>query len=90
MSKEAEIRLRVTPELKRQATEVFSTWGLNLTDAITVFLAQSVRVGGMPFELRRLPTPRLENSEILPPAPGHTSTVLPADWDDDAEDYSGY
>ena len=53
MAKTANISLRTEPELKEQAEKLYASFGLSLSDAITVFLAQSVNVGGLPFDLRR-------------------------------------
>ena len=55
--------IRIDPELKKAADEVFSDLGLNLTTAITLFLKASVRYDGIPFELRRIET--LEMKQVL-------------------------
>ena len=55
--------IRIDPELKKAADEVFSDLGLNLTTAITLFLKVSVRYDGIPFELRRIET--LEMKQVL-------------------------
>ena len=55
--------IRIDPELKKAADEVFSDLGLNLTMAITLFLKASVRYDGIPFELRRIET--LEMKQVL-------------------------
>ncbi len=44
------IQSRVSPELKQQAEAVFSALGLSTSDAIRMFLQQSVNVGGLPFQ----------------------------------------
>lgn len=38
-----------------KATEVYSYWGLSLSDAINVFLIKSIEIGGLPFEMRSKP-----------------------------------
>lgn len=48
----AEIRTRITPDLKEQATEVLSTCGLNVSDAVRLFLTRVVTEGGIPFAIR--------------------------------------
>ena len=48
--------LRIDNDLKRQSEVLFSELGMNLTTAINVFLRQSVREGGFPFQVR-LETP---------------------------------
>ena len=44
--------IRLDPEIKAQAEETFSMFGLNLSEAITVFLHKAIRENGFPFELR--------------------------------------
>ena len=43
--------IRIDAELKRQAEELFSELGMNLTTAFTVFVRQAIREGGIPFEV---------------------------------------
>lgn len=44
--------LRTDAELRRQSELIFNELGMSLTAAINAFLKQSVRVGGMPFDMR--------------------------------------
>ena len=44
--------VRIDPEVKEQANEVFEELGLSLSAAINVFLKAVVREGGMPFDMR--------------------------------------
>ena len=53
------VQARVPPELKRQAEAVFSAIGLKTSDAIRMFLQQSVNSGGLPFQ----PVARQPNAE---------------------------
>ena len=48
----AEVRTRISPDLKNQATEVLSHCGLNVSDAVRLFLKQVVSHGGLPFEVK--------------------------------------
>jgi DNA-damage-inducible protein J len=50
--KSAEIRSRIEPELKEGATRVLADCGLNLSDAIRLFLRQVVINNGLPFEIK--------------------------------------
>ena len=50
MPKTANINLRIEPEVKSKADEVFSSLGLSVTDAINVFLHASIMEGGFPFQ----------------------------------------
>jgi DNA-damage-inducible protein J len=39
-------------ELKKQAEQLFTELGMNMTTAFNVFVRQSVRQGGIPFEIK--------------------------------------
>ncbi len=53
MLKTASINLRVNPEVKANAQALFASFGLSVTDAIQIFLHQSLLVGGLPFEVKQ-------------------------------------
>lgn len=44
-------QMRINPEVKQRAEEVFSTYGLSLTDAVNIFIQQSLNEKGLPFLL---------------------------------------
>ena len=44
--------VRMDSEIKKQCEALYGELGMNLTTAINVFLRQSIRVGGFPFEVR--------------------------------------
>ncbi len=46
------IQARVSPPLKHQAEELFAAMGLSVSDAVRLFLQQSVNEGGLPFQPR--------------------------------------
>ena len=48
--KNVNVTLRVDEDLKKQADVLFSELGMNLTTAFNVFLRQSVREQGIPFQ----------------------------------------
>lgn len=50
MPKTVNINLRIEPEVKAKADDVFSSLGLSVTDAINVFLHASIMEGGFPFQ----------------------------------------
>lgn len=50
---------RLDNDVKSQSEAVFNELGMNLTTAINVFLRESIRVGGFPFDVR-LSKPNLE------------------------------
>ena len=52
MASTTNFSVRMDSEIKKQSESLFSELGMNLTTAINVFLRQSLRVGGFPFEVR--------------------------------------
>lgn len=46
------ISIRMDSDLKVQAEELFSELGMNLSTAFNIFVRQSLREGGIPFEIR--------------------------------------
>ena len=47
----AQVNIRIDDELKNQADNIFEELGLNMTTAFTMFLRQTIRQGGIPFEI---------------------------------------
>lgn len=54
--KTANYNIRLNPTIKAKAEETFAEFGLNLSEAINVFLHMSIKKHGFPFELVN-PTP---------------------------------
>lgn len=46
------MNIRMDSEIKRQAQELFSQFGLDMTTAINMFLRQAIREQGIPFQLK--------------------------------------
>jgi len=46
------LNVRIDADLKKQSEEIFNELGLNMSTALTVFLRQSVRSRGIPFDMR--------------------------------------
>ena len=44
--------IRMDPELKKQADALFNALGMNLSTAFNIFVRQSLREGGIPFEIK--------------------------------------
>ena len=44
--------VRLNPEIKAKAEEVFAVFGMNLSDAINIFLHKSILEHGLPFEVQ--------------------------------------
>lgn len=53
MAKTASLNIRIDPETKRGAEILFGSFGITVTDAVNMFLRQSLMVGGLPFELKQ-------------------------------------
>ena len=53
--------IRLDPNIKSQAEATFAEFGLNLSEAINVFLHTSIKWRGFPFEVRELKP----NAELL-------------------------
>ncbi|WP_019532889.1 type II toxin-antitoxin system RelB/DinJ family antitoxin [Paenibacillus ginsengihumi] len=45
------INIRMDEDLKKEAEALFSELGLNMTTAVNIFVRQSLRQGGIPFEI---------------------------------------
>ena len=44
-------QMRMNPEIKQRAEQLYATYGLNLTEAINIFIQQSHNEEGLPFLL---------------------------------------
>ncbi|MGF0033873.1 type II toxin-antitoxin system RelB/DinJ family antitoxin [Bariatricus sp. SGI.154] len=53
MAKTANINIRIDPETKSSAEELFASFGITITDAINIFLRKSLMEGGLPFEVKQ-------------------------------------
>ena len=60
--KTANYNIRLDPTVKAKAEETFSEVGLNLSEAINVFLHMSIKWRGFPFEIR---DPKLKAETLL-------------------------
>ena len=63
----AQINIRIDDELKIRADNIFEELGLNMTTAFTMFVRQTIRQGGIPFEIttRTDPFYNVKNINIL-------------------------
>ena len=52
MANTTNFSVRMDSDIKKQCEAVYGELGINLTTAINVFLRQSLRVGGFPFDVR--------------------------------------
>ena len=62
MTKTATINMRIEPTVKAQAEDVFSSFGISITDAINIFLHASIMEGGFPFQPKQ---PRYNKETLL-------------------------
>ena len=58
------MNIRMDSEIKKQAEQIFAAFGINMTTAINIFLRQTIRENGIPFELK-LNTPNVETIEAI-------------------------
>ena len=47
--KTATFQMRINPEIKEKVEDIYAHCGLTLTDAINIFIQQSINMGGMPM-----------------------------------------
>lgn len=60
----AQINIRIDDKLKDEAEKLFDELGLNMSSAFNVFLKQSIRQGGIPFEITTRAEPFYSQSNI--------------------------
>ena len=53
MATTANLNIRVDPEIKSSAEALFSSFGLTVSDAVNIFLHQSLLEGGLPFAVKQ-------------------------------------
>ena len=58
------ININVDSNVKKEATELFNSLGLNMSTAINLFLRKSINEGGIPFALTN-PKPTRELTRTL-------------------------
>ena len=56
--------VRMDSDIKKRCEALYNELGMNLTTAINVFLRQSLRVGGLPFDVR-VDQPNKETIEAM-------------------------
>ena len=63
MNKTSTFTFRVNSEVKQEAIELFGSLGITLSDALNLFLIQSLQEGGFPFEIKKVKTPSEINQQ---------------------------
>ena len=61
MSKTANINIRIEPELKKEVESTLNDLGMNLAEAITIYLKQIVLTDSIPFVIQK---PKLNKETI--------------------------
>ena len=52
-------RFRINPDVKKRVEDVYAKNGLTLTQALNIFIQQSINAGGFPFQVNE------ENTELI-------------------------
>ena len=47
--KTATFQMRINPEVKKTVEDIYARQGLSMTDAVNIFLQQSINADGLPF-----------------------------------------
>ena len=71
------ITIRIDPETKTSAEQLFSSFGITITDAISMFLHKSIMEGGLPFEVKQ-PRFNVETEAAIEEARGIIAGKTPA------------
>ena len=64
MAKTANINIRIEPDVKHNAEDLFGSFGICITDAINIFLRTSIMEGGFPFAIKQ-PSYNIETLSAL-------------------------
>jgi DNA-damage-inducible protein J len=79
------INIRIDSQIKHEAQEVFTSLGLDMTAAISIFLRQSILRNGIPFPLV------VENTKKIPKLGGWEDKIwMSEDFDAPLDDFEEY
>lgn len=56
--------IRINDEVKKQSSEIFNNLGLDMSTAVNIFLRQTIRHNGLPFDIK-LDTPNSDTLEAI-------------------------
>ena len=65
MPKTSTFQMRINPEVKAEAENTFSRCGLTLTEAVNIFIQQSINAEGLPFAVSSNPKPKMTKQEAI-------------------------
>jgi DNA-damage-inducible protein J len=60
----AQVNIRIDDTLKEQGENLFNTLGMSFSTAVSVFVSQSVREGGLPFAVTTKADPFFSDSNM--------------------------
>jgi len=60
----AQVNIRIDDTLKEQGERLFNSLGLNFSTAVSVFISQAVREGGIPFSITTKTDPFYSESNM--------------------------
>ena len=52
ITKHTNLNIHISPDTKERAEALFANLGITLSDAVNMFLRQSLMTGGIPFEVK--------------------------------------
>lgn len=90
MSKDTPIQVRVDSNLKKDAENIFNSMGLKMSDAVRMFLAQSVNEGKLPFQPRAYVPNKETMAAIEEATTEKTTEVIFNDIDDLTSQWENY
>lgn len=64
MSVNPSTKVRINPNIKKEANEIFNALGFDLSSAISIFLHQCILRGGLPFKVE-LPNYKKETIDAM-------------------------
>jgi len=65
MAKTASINIRLDQEVKQKAEILYKSFGITISDAVNIFLHQSLLVGGLPFEMKSPQYNKINDEELV-------------------------
>ena len=81
--------MRINPQVRQEAEAVFAKYGLSLTDAVNIFLQESLNESGLPFLLSPENTAYMKAKAAVrlkaELQKGWDSVNTEADWIDEAD-----
>ena len=76
--------MRINPEVKKRAEEIYANCGMTLTDAVNIFIQQSINVEGLPFLVTQSSKEALREQAVTllmaELKKGENSVRIDADW----------